>query len=252
MAQEANVGPGFIARFQKMIDDSIARFARSGFLRNARITGKDNGLTVSDGARFRVQFPEADGGDDAFYVGDIYDAVTGEYVGTGTIFEQPAGVDIAGFRTDKATGKTRAFINDAAGTSVFTIDAAGGTGLGRPWLAHPFHRVRWADMGVAAATGTFETLFEARFYKQHERLQVGVRSGMDASGTTGEVRVLVNSTVLGTVSRDFSISVDAITGVTPGGVGDTLIVEIQGRRTTTSGSLRVEPVYCLGVPSDAA
>lgn len=248
MAQEAAVPLSTVKELARQIArEEIARYARSGPLRNAsagplRIT--ERGV--------RMHYPDELGGGEAVFFGPIVSAIDGDYLGTGLLLQQPDGTDLAQFRTDEETGNSVAALHDSDGTAVISLDTVGGKGLSRPLLDHPFHRHRWSDLTVTAATTEFETLWAARFFKLHMRLHVGVRSGMDTAGTFGQLRVLVNGEQLGdVVTRPFANDVTLITGVPPGAIGDWLVVEIQGRRNGASGALRVEPAYCLGVPSDA-
>ena len=67
MAQEAALPRGFYSQLQKMIDQSIARYAKSGPLRNAMISG-GAGLRIVDGGRFAMVAPD---GTVLFYVGPL-------------------------------------------------------------------------------------------------------------------------------------------------------------------------------------
>lgn len=247
MAQEAAVPAGLWERVRKIAAEEVARFARSGFLRNARISG-GAGLTVADGGKFRALYPDELGGETAFYVGDIYGAESRDYLGTGVLIQAPDGTDLAVFRTDSHFGTTMQNIYDSGGRIIFGNDAASGQGLARPYLSGGFARARYADWGVSTTSSTFETLFEQRIWKQHPRLEVAVRASMDTTDTTGEVRVLVNGVQLGATTSEGYATTYRYFGPEPiaGAHMETVIVEIQGRRTSATGALRVESRYWVG------
>ena len=67
MPQEAAIPRGLWGRIEKLIDEKIAAFARSGPLRNASISG-GAGLTIKDGGVLRLQAAD---GTATFYVGPI-------------------------------------------------------------------------------------------------------------------------------------------------------------------------------------
>jgi hypothetical protein len=84
--------------------------------------------------------------------------------------------------------------------------------------------------------------------KQHPRLSVATLSSMDTSGSTGEIRVLVNGTQIGTTQTIGFVQTTSLIG--PAAVSgthmQTLTVEIQGRLASGTGSLKVEPLHCIG------
>lgn len=253
MTQEAAVPPGFWGRVQKMIDDSIARFARSGFLRNASITDggltiKGGGsLTVEDNGSIRVRYPD---GTSSVYAGDIYGVESNEYSGTGLLVQGPDGRDIAHIRSDAATGNTSVVIRDAQGNAVFSTDRISGQGLAGPFLNGGFARARFTDFTVAANTDQFVTLWRQWVTKEQARLEVAYMASMDTSGTTGEVRVLVDGVQLGsTTAEGFAVGTRYILGSVAGAHRKALNVEIQARRIGTTGALRVEPLYYSGRPA---
>jgi hypothetical protein len=245
VTQEAGTPPDFWRRIEQVAERAVAKYARSGALRNSRISG-GNGLTIADGGKFRAQYPADQGGDDAFYVGDIFSASNPDlYLGTGVLIQAPNGNDMATFRSDAQFGTTMHNIYDSNNNIIFGNDAASAQGLARPYVPGAFYRARYADWTVSTSAGTFETLWATRMLKQHPKLEVGVRASMDTSGATGELRVLVNGQQLGAIS-----AVEFVLGYFIFGAaavaGDhmaALDVEIQARRTSASGAVRVEPWY---------
>jgi hypothetical protein len=242
----APVPPDLWGRIERMIDARVAAAMRSGPLRNASITG---GEMIVQGGRLRVMYPDTEGGDAALYFGDIYNADDAtERLGTGMMFQQPDGTDILSVRSDVDSGLPRATIRDAAGNTVIQTDRNIGEGLARPYISGAFYPARYADMTVSTTSATFETLWEAVIYKQHAYLLVGARASMDTAGATGETRVLVDGVQLGDVETEGYAIATNIWGPLPvaGDHLESLTVQIQGRRTSATGALRVAPRYVIG------
>lgn len=244
MTQEAATPPGYNEQIRRMIREELARLMYSGQSRNMSI-GEDGALTIK-GGQLRAEYPASEGGELGAYFGALFQ--DGLYVGTGFLIQAPDGSDLLGARSDAASGIARTMMRDAnenvvAGTT-FTGD---GQGLYRPYIGHGFYRQRYADWTVSTTSGSFEGLWKAEVHKQHPVLSVATQSSMDTAGTTGELRVLVNGVQVGaTQSIGFALTVSAITGAVAGAHMDLMTVEIQGRRTSASGALRVEPLHLLG------
>ena len=143
MTQEAGVPADFWGRIQKMIDDAVAKLARSGMLRNASITG--GALTIKEGGTLRVLYPATLGGGPGVFFGDIVGAITGNYLGTGMLIQAPDGTDMAVFRTDATLGTTMSNIYDSGDRIIFGNDAASGQGLARPYVGGAFAAHRFTD-----------------------------------------------------------------------------------------------------------
>lgn len=239
--------PGLIERIMKMVDERIARFARSGFLRNARISG-GSGLTIADGGQFRAEYPVELGGGLMLYLGRIVSVTTGEYTGTGLLLQAPDGTDMVVIRTDAQFGTTMHNIYDSGGRIILGNDAASGQGLARPYIGGGFARARYSDWSVDTTSSEWETLFERLIWKQHPRLEVALRASMDTAGTTGEVRVLVDGVPFGAETAETYATSYRYFGPAPiaGDHMEIVAVEIQGRRTSATGALRVEPRYWMG------
>jgi hypothetical protein len=249
VAQEAAVPQGFWARVQKMIDDSIAKYARSGPLRNATIT--EGALTIQNGV-LRILYPDGQGGGAAVYYGNLVSGEDGStYLGTGMLVQAPDGTDIASFSWDATGGGQTAHLHDAQNNIIVGNDKISGQGLAYPLIPAGFHRTRFNDFDVSTTSSTFETLWDTRIYKQQPRLLVGVRASMDTAGTTGELRILVNGVPLGSVAAQiFGVTTNIFGPAAVAGAHTTaLTIEVQGRRTSASGVLKVEPLFATGFPS---
>lgn len=254
MTQEAGVPAGFWERVEQIAERAVAKYARSGALRNASITG-GGGLTIGGGGdltvaggRFRAKYSATLGGGDAVYVGDMYSSVDGAYLGTGLLVQAPDGTDLAMFRYDEVFGRTRWDLYDSGNRIIVGNDASSGQGLARPYLPASFYRTQFAHFDVSTTSATFQTLWEAQIHKQLPRLEVGARATMDTAATTGELRVLVNGVAFGaTFAQSFLVQPNIFGPATVAGAHmDVLTVEIQGRVTSGSGALRVEPQYLVG------
>lgn len=245
MTQEQATPPGFWERVQQMIDRAVAASGRSGPLRNATISG-GGGLTVKGGA-LKVRFPDTLGGGLGVYFGDLLETGTGTYLGTGLLIQDADGQDIAQIRTDDATGKSVVVLNDAQGHNVLTTYGTD-IGMSRPYLQGGFVPARYADWTVTSTSATFETLWRGNLWKQNPAIFVRTRASMDTAGETGEVRVMVDGVQLGsTMSVGFGLTtLDFGPEDVTGEHMEFLDVEIQGRRVSAAGSLRVAPGVWIG------
>lgn len=248
MTQEAAVPAGYLEQVRRIAREEVAAAYRSGSLRNASI-GEGGTFTIR-GGRLQVLYPATQGGGLSAYVGDLYDASDGSYLGSGLLVQDQDGQPIAQFRSDAPSGQSRALITDASGETAVSTDAAGGLGLARPYLSNSFVPSRYADWTISTSSATFETLFVSSGYRTHAGILAWTRASMDTSGSTGEVRVLVNSAQLdtpGTIGFAQTLSFHGPT-ILPGESYDFLTVEIQGRVASGAGSLRVAGGGWIGRP----
>lgn len=138
---------------------------------------------------------------------------------------------------------------DGAGNQVFGDDGASGQGLSRPYVPIGLARANLVEMpGVTAAT--FADTEIGLFYKQHPKLLVRVNAGCDVSGTTGEVRVLLDDVVVDTTaSLGFAVGFQTFGPfVVPGDHMSQHSIRIQARRTAGTGTVRASG-HALGVQS---
>lgn len=249
MTQEAGTPPGFWQRVEQVAERVVARAMRSGANRNASL-GAGGRFTIKGGA---LVVEAADGSTSAYF-GGIYPAMPDGTVQPGFILRREDGSLAAALydpTPDPASpdGFKQFFaIYDRGGRIVFSDDTSSGQGIARPYVGGGFARARYADWGVSTTSAAFETLFEQRIWKQHPRLEVGIRASTTDAATTGETRVLVNGVQLGAVSAEEFVMNYRFFG--PAAIaGDhmqTLDVLVQGRVTGGAGALRVEPRYWMG------
>lgn len=248
MGIEAGTPPGLMEKIRQIAAEEVAKFIRSGFMRNASI-GEGGSFTLK-GGQIRAEYPQSEGGGLAGFFGRIVSALDGTYLGTGWLIQAPDGTDMFTARSDAASGATWVNLYDSHGTIIVGNDTYSGQGLARPFVGGGFARARFTDWSVSTTSATFETLYSTLVYKQHPRLEVSVRASMDTAATTGEVRVLVDGVQLGaTSSEGFVLSTRYFTGAIAGSHMEPVLVEIQGRVAGGAGALRVESRYWMGKQS---
>jgi hypothetical protein len=245
VSQEAAAPPGFWARVQQMIDTSIGKAMRSVSPRGASLSEGDFTIT---GGTLKVLAPD---GGNSFWLGSIVPALPDGSYQPGFILRREDGTLAAAlFDPTPVPGDYHQFfaLYDRAGNVIVSDDTNSGQGIARPYVPSAFYPSRFADFTASSTAAAFETVFDARVPKQHPCLEVGYRASMDTTGTTGEVRVMVNGVQLGATSTEGFAVASRFTGSFPvaGAHLSQLIVEIQARRTSATGALRVEPLYCMG------
>lgn len=247
MASEAAIPPDLWGRVQKMIDDAIGAYARSGPLRNATISG-GAGLSVRDGGALRLVTAD---GVEAFYVGPVWPDLPDGSPQPGLIVRRNDGT-IALHLYDPIPGALdyNQFLawRDRAGNVVLSDDTDSGQGHARPWLDHAFYLSRSSDFPTTAVTA-FETIWRAKLSKQQPRLYVECWGVSDTAGAVGEVQVMVNGARLGAVEQTASGVVRFFTfgpDVVAGAFGNTLNVEVQARRASGTGTIRVGAAWVQG------
>jgi hypothetical protein len=242
VTQEGATPRGYWDQIRKIAREEAAKVLRSAPLKNASISS--GGLDIQGNGALRVLYPD---GEAALYFGGL---VTGSgYAGTGLLIQTSDGTDIASFSYDEMTGEQTAHLHDEQNNIIVGNDHDSGQGLARPWVpGGGFARARYADWNVAAGTGTFETLWRLEMIKQLPRISVATLASMDTSGSTGEIRLLVDGVQVGTTQTvGFAQTVSLIgPAVVAGAHMKLLTVEIQARVASGTGSFRVEPLHCLG------
>lgn len=246
MGVDAALPPGLFERIRSMITTEVAKLLRSGLLRSASIG--EGGLTLRGGF-LQMLFGDVQ----VLLVGPVTPRLPDGSPQLGLILRRADGsnvLDLYDADPTDAGGALQQALNwrDRLANVVLADDTNSGQGLARPWLSGQFARTRYEDMSVQTTSGTFETLWETRISKQQPRLEVAYRATMDTSGTTGQTRVLVNGTQLGTTqSATFLLNTYFIGPEAVGGNHmQDLVIEIQGRRSSASGALRVEALYWRG------
>lgn len=242
MTQEGATPRDFWALVDQAVEKGVAKYVRAGLLNSSSISS--GGLDVKGNGALRVLYPD---GEAALYFGGLL--AGGAYAGTGLLIQTSDGTDIASFSYDETTGEQTAHLHDEQNNIIVGNDHDSGQGLARPWVpGGGFARARYGDWNVTAGTGTFETLWRLEMIKQLPRISVATLASMDTSGSTGEIRLLVDGVQVGnTQTVGFAQTVSLIGPAAVAGTHMKLLtVEIQARVASGAGSLRVEPLHCLG------
>lgn len=241
MTQEAATPAGFWDRVAQVAKKAVDDYVRAGLLNSASVSS--GGLTIKGGI-FRVLYATQEV---AVYFGGLMTG--GSYAGTGMLMQQPNGTNIASFSYNEQTQTQTAHLHDDQNNIIVGNDTDSKQGLARPYVPMGgFGRARYADWGVATSSATFETLWRGEMLKQHPKLSVATLASCDTSGSTGEIRVLVNGTQIGSTQTIGFAQTTSLVG--PAAVTGAhmllLAVEIQGRIATGTGSMRVEPLHAIG------
>lgn len=236
--------PNLWERIRKLVQDEVGRLLRSGLLRSASIG--EGGLTLRGGF-LRMLFGDVN----IVFVGPVGPALPDGTPQMGVVVRRGDGTTVLDlFDADTSDGVLRQALNwrDRDGNTVLADDTNSGQGLARPWLTGGFYRPRFADMTTGTTSGTFETVWETRIAHQQPQLEVAYRATTDLSGATGETQVLVNGTRLGTVRSETFVLTTRYVGPEPvaGAHMSELHIEIQARRTSATGAVRVEPMWWRG------
>lgn len=150
----------------------------------------------------------------------------------------------------RATAIRTATLFDQTGSVVFSDDDVSGQGIARPYLAIPLYPTAFANF-VGTTSTAFVDLYGGTSYKQQPRAYVRVMAGNDTSGATGEVRVMVNGVQLGaTASTGFSVAAYDFGPLPVDGANmDPLVVSVQARMVSGTGSVKVSPATSTGFQS---
>ena len=245
----APVPSDFFAQVRNIAKEEVAKFFRSGPLRNASIS--DGGLTIRGGF-FRLLF----GNVSLFHLGPVTPSLPDGTPQQGWIVRRSDGSTVlALYDANVADGQVMQALNwfDRTGHSVLADDTNSGEGLARPYLQHAFYPARFGDY-LSTSSATFETIYRAELPKQQPRLRVAVMAATDNADTSGELQVLVEGQPLGTTvtglnSSTFKTGVFGPALLPDVEYGSTMHVEVQARRTAGTGSVRIAPLTIQGMQS---
>lgn len=215
-----------------------------------RVLG-DGGIYVENGGLYvdgfgRILVGEggsiltADGqGRALFYAGGFAETIPGTPQGYGIAFYRLDG-SVALLLADDSDDEQvqRVKVYDRNGKTIFAEDRQG-DGLEWPVIPIVFAPMDYREWPGTTST-TFEALLQATPYRQHRRAFVRVRHTTDVSDTTGEARVTVNGTQVGsTISVGFGIGTTLVGPFdVPGVHGDSPEIKVEGRVTAGTGKVR--------------
>jgi hypothetical protein len=139
---------------------------------------------------------------------------------------------------------------DSNGASLFVEDK-NGAGAGWPLAPVAFAGLSWPQWD-SNNTATFTTVATALTYKASPRFVINVQHICDA-GTSGEVRLTINGTQVGSTATSAALTVNntafGTPAALPGNVGDPMTINVDTRVTSGTGACRARVTYCLQWPS---
>lgn len=244
MTQEGAVPPDFWQQIDRRIDQKVAAAQRAASIRNASISSGGT-LSIQGGALVLLD----DNGTVLHYIGPVTPNRADGTAQQGWQVYRSDGTTVLKLfdaNPTDAGGALQQALNwyDRSVNTVLADDTNSGQGLARPWLSGGFARTRFADLGISTTSPTFETMWEQKIIFQHPKIYAVIKHTMDTSGTTGEVRLMANGVQVGaTLSSGFIVKTESpgVAAITAD-YGSEVFLEIQGRRTSATGSLRVEPL----------
>lgn len=215
--------------------------------RGGNLTVRDGGnVELVDDGTFRIGKDASitvegnDGSIDApvLSLGSIY--FQGEEVARGLFIYQQDGTQVAILADDGAS------IMDAEGRDVLATHR-NGYGITSPWLTWGWVR---SDLSGWATTdsSSWTTLYESRPITLHPRLRL--EAGFITGGTSGQVRFLLDGSVVGTSpvyssSSNYGVTVN-IEERSGMALKHSAVVELQARRTSGDSTVAVRPYQALG------
>lgn len=218
--------------------------------RNTTVSG-GSGFIVKDGGRFQVIDPD---GTVIFEAGAFpeFPARLDGKPQVGWVMRRDSGEWAAYCLTNTIGGQQSWNWNDRAQNVVLADDTASGVGLARPYLPLPIWKARTVDW-PGTTSATFVDVWRSVVYRQHPRLRWDVAHWADTAGTTGEVRLQIDGTTVGSTLTSTNGTV-AFTGevvdITAIGSHETEhTLTIQARRTAGAGNVRVDAQALWGLQS---
>lgn len=184
------------------------------------------------------------------------------YIGQGAVSGVP-GSEQAFMRLSRANGKPFFVMtganadrqywlwHDSSGNPLMGDDIVSGQGLARPYL--PYAAVPTRDIVTppeSTTSATFTALWTLLGRKQHPRLHCWLYATADA-GTVGEFRIVDPQTgeaIAGPVTTGSAPYLDLI-GELPGAHMSSLKLDVEARRTSGTGTVRVQVLYAYGIQS---
>lgn len=248
MTQEAATPAGFWDRVEQVAEKAVNKYIRAGLLNSASISS--GGLTIKGG--FLRMLSAATGGVETFYVGPVSPNLPDGSYQPGMIVRRNDGtIALQLYDPIPSAGDYNQFLawRDRVGNIVVSDDTDSGTGLARPYVPIGMQRANMAEM-PKTASASFVDLELGDFYRQHPKAIALVNAGCDASGTTGEVQVLVDDQPVGSpISLAFAVGVNVVGPfAVPGTHMSSHRIKVQARRTAGTGNVCAS-TSVLGVQS---
>jgi hypothetical protein len=161
--------------------------------------------------------------------------------------------EVAGYCLTNVSGTKQSWNwLDMSGNGVLADDVASEIGLARPYVPMPVALARDADW-PGSTSATYEALWRADVIRQHPKIKVSIGYASTMTGTTGDVRVLVDGTAVGTVrSPTFgspAIAIETVDVTAFGSHCTDHVLTVEARRTAGIGAIRCSVQGVWGVQS---
>ncbi|MGW3179934.1 hypothetical protein ACWDD9_11785 [Kitasatospora sp. NPDC001119] len=236
----------FLDEFRQL-KDQVRQLAGRAQMRPAMDQVLSGSVVVGEGGTFKVNSPAGP----QFYVGGISPLNPDGSPQRGLLAYRQNGtiaIEIAN-QTANAADPQCVVVRDARGGTLFAEDVVSG-GLAVPYLPVGFSRARYTDWPTSVA-GSFEDVHRSTIVKQQPYMYVSIGHTSDDPATTGEVRVTVNGTAIGSpVSVGFVIQGTTVGPFpVPGAIRSQVEVRVQARRTAGTGNIRCEVLAASGIGS---
>lgn len=236
----------FLDRF-RALEQRVRQLENAAPLQNATISG-GAGLTIQDLGRFLIERGGSalinDGqGRVLLYAGGLSETVPGVPQGYGVFLARLDGSYAMRFSDDADDEQVQRWkFYDRNGKRILAEDPQG-DGLEWPALPLVFANMDYTTWPGTPST-TFTALAQAVAYRQHRRAFVTVRHTTDESTTSGQLRLMVNGTQVGsTISVGFGIGENLVGAFdVPGVHGDSTTYTIEARTTAGPGKVRAAVV----------
>jgi len=149
---------------------------------------------------------------------------------------------------DDAAGNGYTALFDEAENILLSSDTVSGSGIARPYLDLPV--VRWADVLTPpdfTISPTFASLFRVHGRRQQPKIEVMAVVKNDA-GTVGEIQLVQGASVISDVTpiADGAYAYLRLTGTATGAHMSDLQIDVQARRVSGAGNVRVLIVSATG------
>lgn len=157
--------------------------------------------------------------------------------------------NVASIVWDTATGGGFWAWYDEDGNVLAGDDTVAGVGLARPYLQHTV--MRYAEVATppeSTTLGTFDRLYRIHGHHQQPWVRAYLITQADV-GTTGEVQLAVNGTAITTVATpipDGDNSYRVVDAELPGDHMSLIAVDVEARRLTGAGTIRVGVAFASG------
>lgn len=220
--------------------------------RNTTISG-GAGLTIRDGGLFTLEDPD---GDKIAQFGALPDEAprSDGKPQVGWVLRRDSG-ELVAYCLTNVTGNKQAWQwVDMSHNILLADDAISEVGLAAPYIplpCGPAQDPEWPS--TTSGPTTYEDVHRAQIWRQHPRVEISIGYTTTTSGTTGDVRFVLDGTPIGPVKSatfgvvNLSSDIASVTAIGSHLTRHTLT--IQARRTAGTGAVRVGVFGIWGLQS---